>query len=157
MPKVISHLWFAQEAREAAEFYVSIIPDSRLGRVTVLPAETPSGPPGSVELVEFMLGDQAFVAMKAGPLDTFNHSFSIQILCESQGELDGIWDGFLSNGATPEACGWLRDRWGLSWQIIPRMLVETVCGADRECARRVTEAMLAMVKIDIAALERAAA
>ena len=145
MPKVISNLWFAEQAREAVEFYVSIIPDSRIGRTTVLPAETPSGPPGSVELIEFTLGDQAFLAMKAGPLDSFNHSFSIAILLESQAEIDRIW----------EACGWLKDRWGLSWQIVPRALSEMIADEDRERARRVTEVMLGMVKIDVAALEKA--
>ncbi len=84
MPKVISNLWFAEQAREAVEFYISIIPDSRIGRTTILPAETPSGPPGSVELIEFTLGDQAFLAMKAGPLDSFNHSFSIAVLLEAK-------------------------------------------------------------------------
>ncbi|ABC91586.1 hypothetical conserved protein [Rhizobium etli CFN 42] len=155
MPRVISNLWFAEQAREAVEFYVSIIPDSRIGRTTILPAETPSGPPGSVELIEFTLGDQAFLAMKAGPLDNFNHSFSIAILLESQAEIDRIWDAFLANGGTPEACGWLKDRWGLSWQIVPRALSEMIADEDRERARRVTEVMLGMVKIDVAALEKA--
>ena len=155
MPKVVSNLWFAAEAREAVEFYVSIIPDSRIGRTTILPAETPSGPPGSVELIEFTLAGQAFVAMKAGPFDSFNHSFSIAVLLDSQAEIDRIWDAFLANGGTPEACGWLRDRWGLSWQIVPRALSEMVADSDRERAKRVTEVMLGMVKIDISALEKA--
>ncbi|ANL35031.1 VOC family protein [Rhizobium phaseoli] len=155
MPQVVSNLWFAEQAREAVEFYVSVIPDSKIGRTTILPAETPSGPPGSVELIEFTLGDQAFLAMKAGPLDSFNHSFSIAILLDSQTEIDWIWDAFLANGGTPEACGWLKDRWGLSWQIVPRALSEMVADSDRERAKRVTEVMLGMVKIDLAALERA--
>lgn len=129
--------------------------DSRIGRTTILPAETPSGPPGSVELIEFTLADQAFLAMKAGPLDSFNHSFSIAILVESQAEIDRIWEAFLANGGTPEACGWLKDRWGLSWQIVPRMLSEMIADSNRERARRVTEVMLGMVKIDVAALEKA--
>jgi predicted 3-demethylubiquinone-9 3-methyltransferase (glyoxalase superfamily) len=155
MPKVVSNLWFAEEAREAVEFYVSVIPDSRIGRTTILPAETPSGPPGSVELIEFTLAGQAFLAMKAGPLDSFNHSFSIAILVESQAEIDRIWEAFLANGGTPEACGWLKDRWGLSWQIVPRVLSEMIADSDRERARRVTEVMLGMVKIDVAALQDA--
>lgn len=93
--------------------------------------------------------------MKAGPLDSFNHSFSIAILLESQAEIDRIWDAFLANGGTPEACGWLRDRWGLSWQIVPRILSEMVADSDHERAKRVTEVMLGMVKIDVAALEKA--
>lgn len=155
MPKVVSNLWFAEQAREAVEFYVSVIPNSRIGRTTVLPAETPSGPPGSVELIEFTLGDQEFLAMKAGPFDSFNHSFSIAVLLDSQAEIDRIWDAFLGHGGTPEACGWLKDRWGLSWQIVPRALAEMVADSDRERAKRVTEVMLGMVKIDIAALEKA--
>ncbi len=150
MPKVVSNLWFAEEAREAVEFYVSVIPDSRIGRTTILPAVTPSGPPGSVELIEFTLADQAFLAMKAGPLDSFNHSFSIAILVESQAEINRVWEAFLANGGTPEACGWLKDRWGLSWQIVPRMLSEMIADSNRERARRVTEVMLGMVKIDVA-------
>ncbi|MBY5698794.1 VOC family protein [Rhizobium leguminosarum] len=136
MPKVVSNLWFAEEAREAVEFYVSVIPDSRIGRTTILPAETPSGPPGSVELIEFTLADQAF-------------------LVENQAEIDRIWEAFLANGGTPEACVWLKDRWGLSWQIVPRVLSEMVADSDRERAKRVTEVMLGMVKIDVAALEDA--
>ena len=93
--------------------------------------------------------------MKAGPLDSFNHSFSIAILLESQAEIDRIWDAFLANGGTPEACGWLKDRWGLSWQIVPRVLSEMIADGDRERAKRVTEVMLGMVKIDVAALEKA--
>ncbi|OWV76912.1 hypothetical protein ATY76_02865 [Rhizobium sp. R339] len=155
MPKIVSTLWFAEEAREAVEFYVSTIPDSRIGRTTILPAETPSGPPGSVELIEFTLAGQTFVAMKAGPFDSFNHSFSVAVLLDSQAEIDRIWDAFLANGGTPEACGWLKDRWGLSWQIVPRALSEMVADSDRERAKRVTEVMLGMVKIDISALEKA--
>ena len=93
--------------------------------------------------------------MKAGPLDSFNHSFSIAILLDSQAEIDRIWDAFLANGGTPEACGWLKDRWGLSWQIVPRALSEMVADSDRERGKRVTEVMLGMVKIDLAALDRA--
>ena len=93
--------------------------------------------------------------MKAGPLDSFNHSFSIAILLESQAEIDRIWDAFLANGGTPEACGWLKDRWGLSWQIVPRVLSEMIADGDRERAKRVAEVMLGMVKIDVAALEKA--
>ncbi len=129
MPKVVSNLWFAEQAREAVEFYVSVIPDSRIGRTTILPAETPSGPPGSVELIEFTLGDQAFLAMKAGPLDSFNHSFSIAILLDSQAEIDRIWDAFLANGGTPEACGWLKDRWG-------PFLADRAAGAFRDGRRQ---------------------
>ena len=155
MVKVISFLWFAEQAREAVEFYVSLVPDSSIGDITTVPSETPSGPPGSVEIVEFTLGNQNFIAMQAGPFEQFNHAFSVQVVCENQAELDRIWDGFLTNGGTAEHCGWLRDRWGLSWQIVPRALSEMIAGDDRERAKRVTEVMLGMVKIDVAALEKA--
>ncbi|WP_331371441.1 VOC family protein [Sinorhizobium chiapasense] len=155
MSKVISHLWFAENAREAVKFYVSVIPNSSIGRETTIPAETPSGPPGSVSIIEFKLDGQAFIALEAGPLDPFNHSFSIQVECDSQQDVDRIWDAFIGNGGEAEQCGWLKDRWGLSWQIVPRALGEMVAHPDRERAKRATEAMLAMVKIDVAALERA--
>lgn len=106
-------------------------------------------------MIEFRLGDQNFTALEAGPLDPFNHAYSIQVACDSQEELDRIWEAFLDNGGQAEHCGWLRDRWGLSWQIVPRVLGEMISDANRERAKRVTEAMLAMVKFDIAALERA--
>lgn len=155
MVKVISHLWFAEQAREAVEFYVSLVPGSSMGEITILPAETPSGPPGSVEIIQFTLGSQSFVAMQAGPFEPFNHAFSVQILCDDQTEVDRIWDGFLANGGTAEQCGWLRDRWGLSWQIVPKALIEMTTGARKGNAKKMTEAMLQMVKIDIATLEKA--
>ncbi|AEG09133.1 VOC family protein [Sinorhizobium meliloti] len=155
MPKIISHLWFPENAREAVDFYVSTIPNSAISGSTTVPAETPSGPPGSVTVIEFRLGDQNFTALEAGPLDPFNHAYSIQVACSSQEELDRIWHAFLDNGGQAEHCGWLKDRWGLSWQIVPRVLGEMISDANRERAKRVTEAMLAMVKFDIAALERA--
>ncbi|OWV96711.1 hypothetical protein ATY81_04875 [Rhizobium sp. R72] len=155
MLKVTSNLWFEKDVQEAVEFYVATIPNSSRGRTTVLPAETPSGPPGSVIITEFKLGSQDFVAMQAGPLDAFNHAFSISVQCETQAEIDRIWNAFLDNGAAEEQCGWLRDRWGLCWQIVPRALIEMVADPDRERAKRVTEVMLGMIKLDIAQLEQA--
>ena len=155
MVKVISFLWFAESAREAVEFYVSLVPDSSIGDITTVPSETPSGPPGSVEIVEFTLGDQNFIAMQAGPFEQFNHAFSVQVVCENQAELDRIWDGFLANGGTAEHCGWLRDRWGLSWQIVPKALAEMMSGTRKGNAKKMTEAMLQMIKIDVATLEQA--
>jgi predicted 3-demethylubiquinone-9 3-methyltransferase (glyoxalase superfamily) len=155
MVKVISFLWFAEGAREAVEFYVSLVPNSSMGKTTALPSETPSGPPGSVEIVEFTLGDQNFIAMQAGPYEQFNHAFSVQVLCDNQAELDRIWDGFLANGGTAEQCGWLRDRWGLSWQIVPKALAEMMSGTRKGNAKKMTDAMMQMVKIDVATLEKA--
>jgi len=155
MLKVTSNLWFEKDVQEAVEFYVATIPNSSKSRTTVLPAETPSGPPGSVIITEFKLGSQDFVAMQAGPLDAFNHAFSISVQCETQAEIDRIWNAFLDNGAAEEQCGWLRDRWGLCWQIVPRALIEMVADPDRERAKRVTEVVLGMIKLDIAQLEQA--
>ncbi len=155
MLKITSNLWFEKDVRQAVEFYVATIPNSSIGRTTMLPAETPSGPPGSVKIINFKLGSQDFVAMEAGPLDAFNHAFSISVECETQEEIDRIWNAFLEDGGVEEQCGWLRDRWGLCWQIVPRVLLEMIADPDRERAKRVTEVMLGMVKLDVAKLEQA--
>lgn len=152
--KIVPHLWYTKEAAEAARFYASIFPDSRVDAVTSLPADTPSGPAGSVEVVEFTLLGQPFMAISAGPLDPFNHAVSFMVECDDQAELDRYWDALAADG-TVEACGWVRDRYGLCWQIVPRMLGECMRDPDRAAARRTTEAMLKMKKLDIAALEAA--
>ena len=126
MPNVSTNLWFDKDVHAAVDFYVSLVPNSALGRVTTLPAESPAGPADSVTVIEFTLGGQRFTAMEAGPLDPFNHAFSISVYCETQSEIDRIWHGFLDNGGTEEQCGWLRDRWGVCWQITPRR-VEASC------------------------------
>jgi predicted 3-demethylubiquinone-9 3-methyltransferase (glyoxalase superfamily) len=155
MAKVTQHLWFAQDMQQAVRFYTTLIPGSRMGAVQILPADSPAGPPGSVEIVEFSLGDQRYMAIQAGPLDPFNHSFSILVECEEQAEIDRVWDA-LKDGGVVEQCGWLRDRWGLSWQIVPAVLGRLMGSPDRAMAARVAEAMLKMVKLDIAGLQRAA-
>jgi predicted 3-demethylubiquinone-9 3-methyltransferase (glyoxalase superfamily) len=153
-PKILTHLWYAKGAEEAARFYASIFPDSRVDRVTSLAAESPSGPPGSVQIVEFTLFGQPFQAISAGPLDPFNHAISVVVHCDDQKELDRYWNALLAGGS-PEQCGWLKDRYGLSWQIVPAVLQDMIADPDREKARRVSEAMLKMVKFDIAALQAA--
>jgi predicted 3-demethylubiquinone-9 3-methyltransferase (glyoxalase superfamily) len=152
--KIVPHLWFAESAVEAATFYVSLFPDSHVDGVTPVPAETPSGPPGSVKVVEFTLAGQPFMAIEAGPLDPFNHSVSFVVNCEDQAEVDRLWDA-LSEGGQIEQCGWLKDRYGLSWQIVPTVLGELMKDQDRGRARRVMEAMLGMKKLDIDGLRRA--
>lgn len=154
MSKIVPHLWFAEHAEEAARFYVSLLPDSRIDSVTTMPAETPSGPEGAVQIVEFTLAGQPYVAFSAGPLDPFNHAISLMILCDTQEEIDRLWDA-LSEGGKVEQCGWLKDRYGVSWQIAPRALGEMMKDPDRARARRVAEAMLKMVKLEIAGLKRA--
>lgn len=153
--KITPFLWYASEAEEAAHFYASIFPNSRVTRVTTLPSESPSGPPGSVKVVEFELFGQQFTAMSAGQLDPFNHAISLVVTCEDQAEIDRYWNGLLAGGGTTEACGWLRDRYGVSWQITPAVMGEMMADPDRERARRATDAMLKMVKFDLAALEAA--
>jgi predicted 3-demethylubiquinone-9 3-methyltransferase (glyoxalase superfamily) len=153
--KIAPHLWFADKAVEAANFYVSLFPDSRVDSVTPIPADTPSGPAGSVQVVEFTLAGQKFMAINAGPLDPFNHAISFVVNCTDQAEVDRLWDA-LATGGTIEACGWLKDRYGVSWQIVPTVLGELMKGPDRERARRVAEAMLKMKKLDVAGLEQAA-
>jgi predicted 3-demethylubiquinone-9 3-methyltransferase (glyoxalase superfamily) len=153
--KISPFLWYASEAEEAARFYAATFPDSRLVRVTTMPADSPSGPPGSVKVVEFELFGQPFTAMSAGRMDAFNHAVSFLVTCDDQAEVDCYWNALLANGGTPEACGWLRDRYGLSWQICPRALLDMMASPDREAARRAAEAMMRMVKLDIATLQAA--
>lgn len=154
MTRIIPCLWYNRQAEEAAKFYASILPNSKVESVTSLPAESPSGPPGSVKIVEFTLLGQPFMAFSAGPLDEFNHSISFTVECENQAEIDRLWDA-LGAGGTIEQCGWLRDRYGLCWQITPKILGEMMKDPDRARAKRVAEAMLKMVKLDIAGLKQA--
>ena len=156
MAKVTQHLWFARDMEAAIRFYAGLIPGSSIEWISSLPADTPSGPAGKVRLAGFTLGDQRYVALEAGPLDPFNHSFSILVECDDQAEIDRLWEA-LTEGGQAERCGWLRDRWGLSWQIVPAQLGRLMNDPDRAKARRAAEAMLTMVKFDIAALEAAAA
>jgi predicted 3-demethylubiquinone-9 3-methyltransferase (glyoxalase superfamily) len=154
MQKITPFLWYAREAEEAARFYTSIFPDSRVVRTTTLLSESPSGPPGSVKVVDFELFGQRFTAMSAGPMDPFNHAISFSVECDDQAELDRYWNALLEGG-TPEACGWLKDRYGVSWQIVPRLLGELMSSTDRVKSKRASDAMLKMIKIDIAAIRAA--
>jgi predicted 3-demethylubiquinone-9 3-methyltransferase (glyoxalase superfamily) len=154
MQKITPFLWYAKEAEEAAAFYASIFPDSRVNRITALPSESPSGPPGSVKVVEFVLFGQTFIAMSAGPLDPFNHAVSFVVNCDDQAEIDRYWNALLAGGSA-EQCGWLKDRFGLSWQIVPTALGRMMAAPDLARAKRASDAMMKMVKIDIAALEAA--
>ena len=148
-------LWFEKDVEAAIERYVSLIPNSHSEWTGSMPADSPSGPPGSVRIINFTLDGTRFQAMQAGPYDPFNHAISIVFECETQDQLDRIWDGLIEGGKT-EQCGWLRDRWGLSWQIVPKRLGELMASADPAAGKRVAEAMMKMVKMDIATLERAA-
>lgn len=154
MAKIGTHFWFADRAEEAASFYVSLFPDSHIDRIATMPADSPSGPAGSVVIVGFTLAGQPYVALQAGPLDPFNHAISMLVNCDDQAEIDWLWDALL-DGGSPEQCGWLKDRYGLSWQIVPTRLAQMISDPDPARGKRVAEAMLQMVKLDIGALERA--
>ena len=156
MRKPFPCLWFDGKAEEAAEFYTSLLPDSRVDKVGRSPAETPSGPAGMVLTVDFTLNGQQFQGLNGGPDFSFNEAVSFVIECEDQAEVDRLWDALTANGGEPGPCGWLKDRFGLSWQIVPRQLSELVGDPDPERARRAMEAMLEMGKIDVAELQRAA-
>ena len=113
MQKIVPHLWYAKEAEEAARFYASLFPDSRVDRVTALPADSPSGPAGSVSVVEFTLCGQSFMAISAGRHHDFNDAVSFVVNCSSQEEIDRYWDALLKNSGKPQACGWIIDKWGV--------------------------------------------
>lgn len=153
--KIMQCLWFEREMGAALSLYTSLIPGSSLDWDSALAADSPAGPAGSVRIAGFTLGDQRYTAFECARPEGFNHSVSIMVECDSQAEIDRLWDA-LADGGQIEQCGWLRDRWGLAWQIQARRLRELMDGPDRAAARRVAEAMLKMVKIDIAALEAAA-
>lgn len=148
--RIVPHLWYDKEAREAAEFYCSVFPDSSITNVTTL-HDTPSG---DTEIVSFVLDDQPFMAISAGPLFRFNESISFIVFCQSQEEIDYYWDKL---SAVPEAeqCGWLKDKYGLSWQVVPTAMNAMTRDADPVRLARVTEAFLQMKKFDLAALQRA--
>ena len=153
--KVVQHLWFEREMDAALELYTSLIPGSRIDWTDAVPVDNPSGTAGSVKMAGFTLGDQSYRAIQAGPLDPFNHSFSIMVVCDDQAQVDRLWDALIEGGTT-EQCGWLRDRWGLSWQIVPKRLGELMSDPDPVVRKRTGEAMMQMVKFDIAGLEAAA-
>jgi predicted 3-demethylubiquinone-9 3-methyltransferase (glyoxalase superfamily) len=154
-------LWFDDQAEQAAAFYVSVFKNSRIvssTRYSEAGREVHGRPPGSVMLVAFELDGQAFTALNGGPVFTFNEATSFQVNCDTQKEIDYYWEA-LSKGGDPTAqqCGWLKDQYGLSWQVVPTMLPELLKDHDSETARRAMEAMLRMKKIDISELERAVA
>jgi predicted 3-demethylubiquinone-9 3-methyltransferase (glyoxalase superfamily) len=153
--KIYTHLWYAKEAEEAAKFYTSIFPDSRVDYVVPMHSESPSGPAGSVKVVGFTLFGQTFQAITAGPHHEFNDAISLVVECDTQAELDRYWNALLEGGGKPQACGWLIDRYGLRWQIVPAVLNDMMRDQDVARSKRVTDVMLKMVKLDIAALEKA--
>lgn len=150
----ITCLWFDGQAEEAAAFYVSVFKNSRLGRVTRYNEAGP-GPAGTVVTVEFEANGQKFIALNGGPEFKFNEAISFQILCDDQDEIDFYWSRLTEGGGEEGPCGWLKDRFGVSWQVEPAVMMEMWNDPDPQKAARATKAMLSMSKFDIAALEKA--
>jgi predicted 3-demethylubiquinone-9 3-methyltransferase (glyoxalase superfamily) len=155
MPTITTSLWFDTQAEEAAEFYVSVFPNSK---ITNVGRNTEAGPgePGSVLTVEFVLDGSPFLGLNGGPQFTFSEAISLMIDCADQAEVDYYWDALLAGGGHEDQCGWLKDRFGLSWQVVPRGMIEAVTHPDPERAKRATEAMFGMRKLDVAAVRAAA-
>lgn len=156
MSKIVPCLWYDGTAEEAAAFYVTLLPDSRIDSVMRAPADNPSAPAGSVLLVEFTLAGMKFAGLNGGPLFPFTEAVSFQIYTEDQAETDRLWNALIADGGAESECGWLKDRWGLSWQIVPGPAMALMSSPDRDVARRAFEAMMTMRKIDIAAMQAAA-
>ncbi|HVN12328.1 MAG TPA: VOC family protein [Kineosporiaceae bacterium] len=155
--KFATHLWFDNQAEEAARFYTALFEGSSIEKVTYAPEGIPGGVrAGSPFVVDLTLMGQKYIFLNGGPEFPFNAQVSLYVLCDSQADVDRYWDALLADGGAPQQCGWLTDRFGLSWQVIPVQLERLMGDPDPEVAQRVTEAMLTMVKIDVAGLEAAA-
>jgi 2-polyprenyl-6-hydroxyphenyl methylase/3-demethylubiquinone-9 3-methyltransferase len=148
-------LWFNGTAVEAAQFYAETFPDSALGRVHRAPGDYPAGKQGDVLVVEFTIMGIPCIGLNGGPAFTHNEAFSFQVATDDQAETDRLWNAIVSHGGEESACGWCKDKWGVSWQITPRLLTAAVTDRDRAAAKRAFEAMMEMTKIDIAAIEAA--
>jgi predicted 3-demethylubiquinone-9 3-methyltransferase (glyoxalase superfamily) len=156
MQKITPFLWFDTQAEEAARFYVSTFANSRIGSVTRYGDAGP-GPKGSVMTVAFTLDGQEFIALNGGPHFKFSEAISFSIDCDTQQDVDRYWNALTADGGIEQPCGWLKDKFGVSWQVNPRILGEMLSDSDPQKAKRAMEAMLTMKKIDIAALKRASA
>lgn len=148
-------LWFNKNAVEAANFYTKTFPNSRIISVFKSPTDYPNGKAGDVLTIEFMLMGQSFIGLNGGPQTTFNQAVSFQVFTDTQKETDKYWNAIVKGGGKEVACGWCEDKFGLSWQIVPRALMEGMKSKDKGAAKRVMEAMMEMVKIDIAKIEAA--
>ena len=155
MSKISPCLWFDGEAEEAAKFYVSLLPDSKIETIQKNVIDSPSGKAGSVLVVEFSLAGQRFMALNGGTRFEYTHAVSFKIDCADQAEIDRLWDALCAGGGQAERCGWLRDRYGVFWQIVPGTLPKYLGGEERAGAQRAMQALLVMVKLDIAALKKA--
>jgi predicted 3-demethylubiquinone-9 3-methyltransferase (glyoxalase superfamily) len=155
MSKISPCLWFNGDAEEAANFYVSLLPGSRIETAQRNSVDGPGGKAGSVLVIEFTVGDLRFMALNGGMSVDYTHAVSFKIGCDDQAEVDRLWSAILANGGTEEQCGWIRDRWGLSWQIVPNVMMKYLGGTDRAGAQRAMQALMGMVKLDIEGLKHA--
>lgn len=151
-----THLWYDSEAEEAAQLYTSLLPDSRIDSVTRAPAGIPNVEEGAVFFVDLTLQGQRFIFLNGGPLFPFNAQVSLYVVLDTQEEVDRLWDALLEGGGAPQQCGWLSDRFGLSWQVVPKRFEELMSDSDPAVVQRVTQAMLQMIKLEVPALEAAA-
>ncbi len=156
MPKITPFLWFDDQAEDAAKLYVSVFPNSRITDVAYYPGEAPGGgKPGKVMTVAFEIDGQKITALNAGPTFKLDEAFSFVIDCDGQAEVDHYWNALTADGGQESQCGWLKDRYGLSWQVTPRQLIEATTSPDREAAGRAFQAMMGMRKIDVAQIQAA--
>jgi predicted 3-demethylubiquinone-9 3-methyltransferase (glyoxalase superfamily) len=152
---IVPCLWFDGQALEAAEFYVSLFPDSHIDRILRSSVDTPGAKKGDPLLIEFTLAGKQHQALNGGPHHSFNDAISFSILCEGQAEVDRLWDALTAGGGQPIQCSWLKDKFGVAWQVVPEALLRLLHDKDAVKAKRVMEAMMQMVKIDVAKLQAA--
>ena len=153
--KIVPCLWFDGDAEAATAFYVSLPPDSRVTSINRSPVDTPSGPAGSVLTVQFILAGRPHLGLNGRPAFRFTEAVSLMIMTEDQAETDRLWDALIADGGSENACGWLKDRWGLSWQITPRRLMDLTTDPNPARAKAAMQAMMGMIKLDMAALQKA--
>ncbi len=155
MTTITPCLWFDGNAEEAVNFYVSVLPDAHIDRITRAVVETPGNKPGSVLLIEFTLAGRPYQALNGGASFPFTEAISLSLLCDDQAEVDRLWSALTADGGMEVQCGWLKDKYGLCWQIVPKRMMALLNDPDKVKVARAMQAMMSMVKLDIAALEAA--
>ncbi len=155
MDKIVPCLWFDGQAAGAAEFYVSVFPDARIDARNTSAIDWPGGKAGEVILVEFTLAGQSYQGLNGGPDNEFNEAISLSVTCKDQAEVDHYWEALTADGGEPIQCGWLKDRFGVGWQIVPEAMMTMLRDDDPEKSQRVMAAMVQMVKLDVAKLKQA--